>query len=526
MRAKLIEFIQQHRRELVERTDDALLRNPTTREMVADYSHAERENWIEEFFDSFIALLRDRHDLVLIDWHQDTLERELLSGFSLIEAGVCLIVFRNQIKRLLWDKLTEPDQRDTLLGIIRTVDREFDMQMLKKSQIYLKAAEADLADWASRVEVERTKLNSLLQSMGDGVIVVDRDMNVTFENEVSRRLYGRAIGRKCYEVFTDGNRICDECTLDRTMEDGHIRTVVRKRARGDQTLWLEVTSAPVRNEHGDIVGGIETFRDITRRKRAEMKIERLNRQLEAKQAKTDQDLNLAAVVQQSMLPAPVTKDRLEVHVANVPIGQIGGDYVNVQFANHDVVYLSICDVSGHGIASAMLATRIDSHVKTLVQDGMSPRDILSGLHNFIFRHFSDAELFFTFFCSRIDLVTRRMTWAGGGHPAAVVLHGNGVTEHLPSQNALLGVFDGCVSAEGQDEMQLFPGDTLVMYTDGLAGALTHGNLQEEETVIEATLHNLDPMPAPALCRTIETLAVEKRGGDASDDMTLIVARVK
>ncbi|MFW5799023.1 MAG: SpoIIE family protein phosphatase, partial [Planctomycetota bacterium] len=492
MRAKLVKFIERHRQLLLDQCDDAFLRNKTTREAMERYSIDDRYEWMNEFFDSLLSLLKDRHDLVMVDWHQGTLERELLSGFSLMDAGACLLVFRNQIKRLLWDTLTEPDQRGDLLSMIRTVDRHFDYQLLKKSQIYLNAIEAELAESARTLEFERNKLNALLQSIGDGVIVVDRDMNIIFDNEISRKYYGSTVGRKCYEIFAEGNTVCEDCTLEKTMEDGRVRTVIRDRSREGKRVYLEVTSAAVRDESGDIRWGIETFRDITRRREAELKIEKLNRQLKRKQDRIDRDLELAAVVQKSMLPNPVNNERVEIHSAYIPVAGIGGDYASVQFQSTDVVYVTMCDVSGHGIASALLSTRVDSQVRTLVGMGQPPAEILRNLHQYIFRNFPQAGLFFTFFCIRIDLAGRTLTWSGGGHPSAVMLRTDGSTRRLQSQNAVLGIFDEPMRDTPETTIEVMPGDTVAIFTDGLVETLVSHGATVQEEVVEKLLGSLQP----------------------------------
>jgi sigma-B regulation protein RsbU (phosphoserine phosphatase) len=135
-------------------------------------------------------------------------------------------------------------------------------------------------------------------------------------------------------------------------------------------------------------------------------------------------------------------------------------------------------------------------------------------------------MFFTFFCCRINLATREMTYSGGGHPSAVVLSPDKTTRRLQSQNSVLGIFDNCINDDGEDSIQLQIGDTLILYTDGLAAALSKGSHRKEESALEALLAQMKPMPAEKLCQTIERIARKRQGPEAADDMSLIVTRIR
>ncbi len=109
---------------------------------------------------------------------------------------------------------------------------------------------------------------AIMQSIADGVFTVDREWNVTFFNKAAESITGipasEALGRKCWEVFRsslcDGNCALEECI-------GHSLTISGKSifiVRADGTrVPVSISAAPLRSASGELIGGVETFRDLT-----------------------------------------------------------------------------------------------------------------------------------------------------------------------------------------------------------------------------------------------------------------------
>jgi serine phosphatase RsbU (regulator of sigma subunit) len=106
------------------------------------------------------------------------------------------------------------------------------------------------------------------------------------------------------------------------------------------------------------------------------RIGNLQKVIEAHQKRAHQHLQLAAKVHRSLLPLPVQTDRIDVDVRYLPVEQVGGDYCQVRFPSEDVCYITMCDVTGHGIGAAWLATRVSSEVRHSVLSGKSLTEVL------------------------------------------------------------------------------------------------------------------------------------------------------
>ena len=108
----------------------------------------------------------------------------------------------------------------------------------------------------------------ILDSIADGVFTVDKDWNITSFNRAAEQITGvdrqQAVGQKCFDVF-HANICQTACALRETMESGRQRVDRRiniLNSRG-QKIPLSVSTAVLRNEEGDVIGGVETFRDLS-----------------------------------------------------------------------------------------------------------------------------------------------------------------------------------------------------------------------------------------------------------------------
>lgn len=117
------------------------------------------------------------------------------------------------------------------------------------------------------IKLERDKLETIIESMGDGLDIVDRNFHIQFMNEKFLRLYGKeAIGRTCYEVYTGRNNPCNECPVVKGIEKIGVLEV--NTFQGQTFL---ITHSPFKNIDGTI-SILEIFKDITERKKLERTI--------------------------------------------------------------------------------------------------------------------------------------------------------------------------------------------------------------------------------------------------------------
>ncbi len=183
------------------------------------------------------------------------------------------------------------------------------------------------------------------------------------------------------------------------------------------------------------------------------------------------DLRLAERVHRSMIPRSERRGDLEVVCRFTPMHGVGGDYASVFFQTDTRVGASICDVSGHGIAAALLASRVNSFVLNMAPGAAHPCEVGSALNAFICHNFEETNLFLTFFCLFLDLESQSLLYSGFGHPPVLLYSKrDGRVTQIDSENAMIGIDEGGTQNCSMLRVPFEPGDRLIMYTDGLSEA--------------------------------------------------------
>jgi sigma-B regulation protein RsbU (phosphoserine phosphatase) len=183
------------------------------------------------------------------------------------------------------------------------------------------------------------------------------------------------------------------------------------------------------------------------------------------------DLKLAERVHRSMIPRSQRRGSLEVACRFTPMHGIGGDYASVFFQTDTRVVASICDVTGHGIAAALLATRVNSFVLDAAPGAQHPCAVGEALNAFIWDNFRGTNLLLTFFCLFLDLESRSLVYSGFGHPPVLLWsRRNAAVRQLDAENTMIGIARDMPASCSMLQIPFRPGDRLIMYTDGLTDA--------------------------------------------------------
>lgn len=132
-----------------------------------------------------------------------------------------------------------------------------------------KQLEADLRASVARAEDEKARTDSIIEAIGDGVSIQDRDFRVLYQNPAQRRLVGDHVGEFCYRAYEKREERCEGCGVAKVFEDGGTHIVQRSAPTDKGLVYVEITSSPLRNSQGDVIAGIELVHDITELKKAE-----------------------------------------------------------------------------------------------------------------------------------------------------------------------------------------------------------------------------------------------------------------
>lgn len=225
-----------------------------------------------------------------------------------------------------------------------------------------------------------------------------------------------------------------------------------------------------------------------------------------------------------MIPANQLRGSLEVVCDFRPSIGIGGDYASVHFQDEQHVVVRICDVSGHGVASALLANRVNSFVLGQAPHVHHPCQLVEALNNFVFRTFHETGLYLTFFSLFIDLELRTVVGAGCGHPPVLHFSGHtGTVSRLDSDNQPIGLFEELSQSCSMLTVPFLPGDRLVLYTDGMTESAALDGSELGVDGLEEYVTESAHCPLKEFTQVIRQRVERFRGGARGHDDELVLA---
>ena len=271
---------------------------------------------------------------------------------------------------------------------------------------------------------------------------------------------------------------------------------------------------------------VVTFTDISEQKNAESKLREANVLLEERQKDMDEDLLLAARVQQSLAPQSLVWGGMRVEAYFQPVRTIGGDFGLVSSFDNDHLNLLVCDVSGHGIGSALVANRIYSETMAHLRRKVPLAEMLRELNDFVLENIGGSAFNFTVSAARFDRGGRRMIFAGAGHPPAMIVTPGEEPRLLESRSMLLGALPGAVDSEATLDLDLLPGDRVVLYTDGISEVFdSRGEMLGVEGV-QKFVRETALLPFDEMQQGILDRVSDWREGLPTDDMSLVLLQVQ
>jgi serine phosphatase RsbU (regulator of sigma subunit) len=253
---------------------------------------------------------------------------------------------------------------------------------------------------------------------------------------------------------------------------------------------------------------------------------RLHEELRDTQLKVAAEIERARRIQTDLLPAstpPVPGLELTQRIAF--LGDMGGDYFDYIPCGDGRLAIVCGDVMGKGLAAALIMAMARSLLHNAVAPGKQPGKIMAEVNDSLARDLEGQRLpyFLTLALAIYDPTDRTLVVAGGGHNPVLVFGASGV-RGVPARGAALGVRTGLQFPE--DRLDLAPGDSIALYTDGLTEARAPGGAlfgleQLEETLRDCHLRSLDETLDTVWSR-IEAFRAE---ASPSDDATLLLARM-
>ena len=362
---------------------------------------------------------------------------------------------------------------------------------------------------------------NILDCLSEGVYVCDRDRRIVFWSKSAERITGwrseDVLGRRCHENVLchedkNGHRLCgkEHCPLHRSMITGITSTeplFILGRGKDGRRIPMKVTTAPLHDANGEIIGGVETFRDVSL---------------------TLQDLERAKRIQAQSLGHALPQDsRLQFKTFYRPYDTVGGDFYAVKALDEDRYAFLLADMVGHGVAAALNAMQLcmlwEQHFALMGK----PAQFAAMINKELVRIFGNITTFAAAICGVIDARGATLRFAGAGGPPPLIMAANGNSKMLPFSGLPFGFTEEIPEAAAHLEqtVPLKAGDAILMFSDG---AFEIHNARNEMLGIEGLIRILKELnyPREPLDMAALELALLQFSNDIrlQDDLTILEAR--
>jgi PAS domain S-box-containing protein len=371
------------------------------------------------------------------------------------------------------------------------------------------------------------EMKCVLETLNQGVIINDRHSRVVFANRLFLKMIGMTseelVGRLVAELYPPEDVPALLKHIEQREAEGQGQYEFFVPRVGGEKLPVLITSRQIKDPDGNSFA-VVTATDITEQKRAESELRQANVQLEQRHREIEEDLLLAARVQQSLAPSGLTWGKVLVETFYQPVRTIGGDFGLVA-PRGDNLSLMVCDVSGHGIGSALVANRIYTETMSQIERGIGLGAMMKHLNTFVKGNLGSSVFYFTMVAARLNYEDRSLEFAGAGHPPAMIVQPGETPRLLESRSAVLGLLDDAVDNEASIEVPVQPGDRVVIYTDGFTESFNaHSDMLGVEGFAEM-VREASKLPLPEMKRQILARIEAWRSGPAADDMSLVLIEV-
>jgi phosphoserine phosphatase RsbU/P len=399
-----------------------------------------------------------------------------------------------------------------------------------------------IAGAAERAEQLALK-DRALAAAAEGIVIADArrpDMPLIYVNSGFERITGYAadsvLGKNCRLLQGPGTDPAAAAEIRRAIAEKRECLVEILNYRKDGApFWNRLSITPVHDESHHLTHFIGVQSDITLQKNAEEALRQAKTELETVNRRMKQELEMAAGIQRTMLPPNDQKlERVDLCWQFHPCVELAGDTLNIIPLDDHKIAFYVIDVSGHGVASALLSVTLSRWLSSMPEIyGVFPRNGLDPMHfdiaspaavarrlNQQFPMTSEIPQYFTMVYGILDQHTGEFRYVSAGHPGPILIPKSGNASCLENQSFPVGLLPEAVFQD--DRIKLHPGDRLYLYTDGVPET---ANAHEEEFGIErcksCLFHDRHQPLSQSLDCLIRALDEWRRDDPIRDDITLL-----
>jgi len=237
----------------------------------------------------------------------------------------------------------------------------------------------------------------------------------------------------------------------------------------------------------------------------------------------EKELKVGHDLQKSMLPDVVPdSNHFELCASMDAAREVGGDFYDYFMLNDQELWFCVADVSGKGVPSALFMAMTKILLKSQSRDDRTSSKVMTRV-NSILAEDNPECMFVTVFLGVMKVSTGTITYTNAGHNLPLIKRANGTVHTVPdSHGPIMGVREG---EYGESLIELGPGDTLLVYTDGVTEAMdVEGQLYSDQRLVNV-LQSIDLPTAESMLKAVRASVDDfSLGAEQADDITMIALR--
>lgn len=241
-------------------------------------------------------------------------------------------------------------------------------------------------------------------------------------------------------------------------------------------------------------------------------------------ARLQAEMAIAREIQLSLLPSSsITAGKARAAGITIPASEVGGDYFDFVELPDGRLAVFAADVAGHGVGAGILGAMTKSAFRAHIVHDASPASMLTFL-NATLAGLVERKMFITAAYLLLDSARHSARIATAGHPPVFRIDGHGAIEEVRTPSMALGMDRNAAFTE--KEIPCAPGDTFLLYTDGVVESTARSGEQFGTERLKAVLAGSSGRPPAELCDALAREAGSFRGtGTAADDLTVVAVNV-
>lgn len=243
------------------------------------------------------------------------------------------------------------------------------------------------------------------------------------------------------------------------------------------------------------------------------------------QERVGRELEIAAEIQESLLPKDIPQfEGVSIAVNSTPAYEVGGDFYDFLAIDDAHLTIAVGDVAGKGIPAAMFTSMVRTMLRVEAFHSQEPHIVIKRVNEILAPDLSQAELFITAFVATLDVKNSVLAYANAGHTPGIIYHAQSRTSRLLKATTLPIGIDREEFRPTQ-YVHLSPGDTLVLYSDGITEAQNpQGHRFGLQRVQQLIHQHADKSPVILKQIILNHLADFQQTETAFDDITLVAIK--